>query len=112
MPRGDTIQASEPHPLLPYKRAWEPVSISKIDDLFSVPKHRSIMQDVQQVGALLYDPRKRSFEIMGVPHLLRSKRHRQPTGRIARLFPRHRVSWVIRIPEDSSVGEAMYQLLE
>ena len=51
-----------------------------------------------EVGALLSDPRKRPFEIIHVPHLVRLKRHGQHTSRIIRFFPGHRIGWVGRIP--------------
>ena len=86
--------------------------MSKVDDLSSVPKHQSILQDIEEVGALLSNPHKRPFEIIHVPHLVRLERHGQHTSRIIRLFPGHRIGWVGGISENSSVGQTRCHLLE
>src|SRR5262245_26054310 len=71
-----------------------------------------ILQDKEDVGALLGHHRKSALEVLRLSHLLRLKRHSQRASRILRLFPSKPVSGVGCIPKNRASRQTGYHFLE
>src|SRR5262245_25522816 len=71
-----------------------------------------ILQDKEDVGALLGHHRKSALEVLRLSHLLRLKRHSQHTSRILRLFPSKPVSGVGCVPKNRPSRQTGHHFLQ
>jgi len=109
--RVDTIQASRTrkHNQAAFStHSFAQMLVSRFDyefdDVVSVPKHQSVMHDIEEVRGVADDSSQTPFEI--ITFCTSSIEASRPAhSRILRLFPGHRIGWVGRIPGTAPFGQ-------
>src|SRR6266480_5709673 len=118
MQRADTYREgprrrkSDRRPLLRLKNPGQPLLYRKVDDLLSLLKRDSILQNEERVGALLGNRGESRLKVLRTSHLMRLQRYSQHLSRSFRLFPSEYERGVARIPENRSSRQARDHFLE
>src|SRR6516162_4389838 len=99
-------------PSLRLKHSGEPLLYREVDDLLSLLKRDSILQNEERVGALLGNRGKSRFKVPWALHLMRLKRYSQLPSRSLRLFPSKWQCWVARIAENRASRQPRHYFLE